>query len=242
MIDGEDNNNQLKLIRAKLSKSNYPLRTDLTADEQRRVKKLERLFAKLKAGKHVQNRDLQTWLTAEEYAEIEAGWDVEQQLRQMANVVPDSVKEYEQLLKKASFTWAKMKGLRRQGHLKSAGKMEDQAVSELEDALEHLQDLLDQHTDYAVWFDRPIDFSVDGDLYTDPAAMPRLITSRSCNSRNSTSSKRTIRDIKLEVVERALYNLTTHPCLKDDSEQINQNNERLQALISSPSTDPFDDL
>jgi hypothetical protein len=46
-------------------------RNTLTAEEKRRLSKLEAIVSKLKRGENVQNRQLQTWLSADEYAQIE---------------------------------------------------------------------------------------------------------------------------------------------------------------------------
>ena len=55
------------------SKEANPRRT-LTAEEQRRLFKLEAIADKLKRGKNVQNCQLQTWLNEDEYAQLYAGW------------------------------------------------------------------------------------------------------------------------------------------------------------------------
>jgi hypothetical protein len=51
-----------KSLQERIDKTN-PRRT-LTAEEERRLSKLEAIFAKLKRGVNVQNRQLQTWLGA----------------------------------------------------------------------------------------------------------------------------------------------------------------------------------
>jgi hypothetical protein len=50
-----------KLLQERINKTN-PRRT-LTADEQRRLSKLEAVAEKLMRGENVQNRQLQTWLS-----------------------------------------------------------------------------------------------------------------------------------------------------------------------------------
>ena len=59
-----------KLLRERIDKAN-PRRT-LTAEEERRLSKLEAIAAKLKRGENVQNRQLQTWLSEDEYAQVDA--------------------------------------------------------------------------------------------------------------------------------------------------------------------------
>ena len=46
----------------------------MTAEETKRLNKLETIADKLKRGENVQNRQLQTWLCSEEYAQIEVDW------------------------------------------------------------------------------------------------------------------------------------------------------------------------
>ena len=73
-----------KLLQESLVKAN-PRRT-LTAEEQKRLSKLEGILHTLKRGKNVQNRQLQTWLSADEYSQIEAEWDTQMDLREKLSV------------------------------------------------------------------------------------------------------------------------------------------------------------
>ena len=50
-----------------------PRRT-LTAEEQRRLSKIESIAEKLSRGETVQNRQLKTWLSEGEYVQIEVEW------------------------------------------------------------------------------------------------------------------------------------------------------------------------
>ena len=52
-----------------IDKKNPP--RNLTAEEAKRLTKLEAIAAKLKRGENVQNRQLKTWLTDDEFAQIE---------------------------------------------------------------------------------------------------------------------------------------------------------------------------
>jgi len=49
-------------------------RRELTAEETKRLAKLETIADKLKRGENIQNRQLQTWLSEDEYAQIDAEW------------------------------------------------------------------------------------------------------------------------------------------------------------------------
>ena len=65
----KSNGNFRKLLKERINKTN-PRRT-LTADEQRRLFKLEHIAEKLRRRENVQNRQLQTWLSEDEYSQIE---------------------------------------------------------------------------------------------------------------------------------------------------------------------------
>ena len=61
-----------KLLQERIDKANP--RRELTSEEAKRFAKLETIAEKLRRGENVQNRQLQTWLSKEEYAQIEAEW------------------------------------------------------------------------------------------------------------------------------------------------------------------------
>jgi len=65
-----------QLLQERIEKVNP--RRNLNAEEAKRLTKLETIADKLKRGENVQNRQLQTWLSENEYAQIESDW--EQQL------------------------------------------------------------------------------------------------------------------------------------------------------------------
>ena len=62
-----------QLLQERLDKTN-PRRT-LTAEESKRLSKLEAIADKLKRRENVQNRQLQTWLSDDEYEQTAAEWD-----------------------------------------------------------------------------------------------------------------------------------------------------------------------
>ena len=61
-----------KLPQERLDKAN-PRRL-LTVEEERRLSKLKAIAAKLNRGENVQNRQLQTWLSEDEYAQVDIEW------------------------------------------------------------------------------------------------------------------------------------------------------------------------
>lgn len=58
-----------KLLQERMEKSNP--RRELTAEEAKRLAKLDAIADKLTRGKNVQNRQLQTWLNIDEYEQID---------------------------------------------------------------------------------------------------------------------------------------------------------------------------
>jgi len=88
-----------KLLHERIDKANP--RRKLNAEERRRLSKLEAIATKLKRGENVQNRQLQTWLGEDEYAQIEVEWEEQLELREELKDKPDELKRYEDKLKEA---------------------------------------------------------------------------------------------------------------------------------------------
>ena len=75
------NGNSRKLLKERIEKANP--RRELTAEEAKRLKKLEAVADKLKRGENVQNRQLKTWLSEEECEQLEYEWKEQLELRVM---------------------------------------------------------------------------------------------------------------------------------------------------------------
>ena len=65
----QSNGNIHKLLQGRIEKADP--RRELTNEESKRLNKLEVIADKLTRGENVQNRQLQTWLSEEEYAQLE---------------------------------------------------------------------------------------------------------------------------------------------------------------------------
>ena len=107
------NSNFRKLLQERIDKSNP--RRKLTAEETKRLAKLEAIADKLKRGENVQNRQLQTWLSDDEYAQIEAEWQEQLELREELKDKPSDLKRYEEKLKQASFHYNRAEGYSSKG-------------------------------------------------------------------------------------------------------------------------------
>ena len=82
--------NVRKLLQERVEKANS--RRELTAEETKRLNKLEAIADKLKRGEHVQNRQLQTWLSEEEYEQLEYEWQEQLELRNELKNKPSDLK------------------------------------------------------------------------------------------------------------------------------------------------------
>jgi len=61
-----------QLLQERIEKANP--RRKLRADEVKRLAKLDAIADKLKRGENVQNRQLQSWLSEQEYEQLEYEW------------------------------------------------------------------------------------------------------------------------------------------------------------------------
>jgi len=68
----QPNSSIFQVLQERIEKANP--RRKLTAEETKRHSKLEAIADKLKRGENVQNRQLQTWLSEDEYEQLEYEW------------------------------------------------------------------------------------------------------------------------------------------------------------------------
>ena len=182
-------------------------RRQLTAEETKRLARLEAIANKLKRGENVQNRQLQTWLHGDEYAQIESEWQEQLELREELKDKPSDLKRYEEKLREATFNYNRAEGYSSKGKHTTAKKFYNRCESLCEDALEILQEILQSDSSLRVWFDRDISFEVGGDLSADIVSLPRLVTSRSHEKLSDDSRLTNKQGVKLAVVERAMHKI-----------------------------------
>ena len=211
-----------ELLQERIEKTNP--RRKLTTDETKRLGKLEVIADKLKRGENVQNRQLQTWLSEEEYAQLEYEWKEQLELRSELKDKPSDLKRYEDKLREATFNYNRAEGYSSKGKHTTAKKFYNKSEGLCEDALEILQEILHYDSTLRVWFDRDISFEVGGDLSADIVSLPRLVTSRSHEKLSDDSRLTSKQNVKLAVVERAIYNIgrVTVPASKDDASKLDK--------------------
>jgi hypothetical protein len=72
-------------------------RRKLAKDETTKLVKLEGIAKKLRRGENVQNRQRQTWLSADEYEQVDIEWQEKLELREELKDKPDDLKRYEKI-------------------------------------------------------------------------------------------------------------------------------------------------
>jgi hypothetical protein len=197
--------NLRKLLQERIEKESP--RRKLTVEEAKRLSKLETIADKLKRGENMQNRQLQTWLSEDEYKQLEYEWQEQLELRSELKDKPSDLKRYEDKLREANFNYNRAEGYSSKGKHSTAKKFYNKSESLCEDALEILQEILNSDNSLRVWFDRDISFEVGGDLSADIVSLPRLVTSRSIDKRSGDSRIAKKQSVKLAVVERAMHNI-----------------------------------
>ena len=207
-----------KLLKERIEKAN-PRRKELTRDEATKLAKLETIAEKLRRGENVQNRQLQTWLSEEEYAQLKYDWKEQLELRSELKDKPSDLKRYEEKLREVTFNYNRAEGYSSKGKHNTAKTFYNKSESLCEDALEILQEILHYDSSLRVWFDRHISFEVGGDLSADIVSLPRLVTSRSHEKLSDDSRLTSKQSVKLAVVERAMYSIgrDTEVSCKGDS-------------------------
>jgi len=216
------NSNFRELLQERIEEANP--RRKLTAEESKRLAKLESIADKLWRRENVQNRQLKTWLSEDEYAQIEAEWQQQLELRSELKDKPNELKRYEEKLKQATFNFNRAKGYSSKGKHSSAKKFYNKSESLCEDALEILQEILHYDSSLRVWFDRDISFEVGGDLSADIVSLPRLVTSRSHEKLSDDSRLTSKQSVKLAVVERSIHKIGRDiaPASKDDVSKLDK--------------------
>ena len=194
-----------KLLQERLDKTN-PRRT-LTAEEQKLLSKLEAIADKFRRGENVQNRQLQTWLSDDEYEQIAAEWDTQKLFREELKDKPDELKRYEDKLKEAIMMRNRSDAYHRKGRKSAAYKLDSKCESLCENALEILQEIVAADASLQIWFDRNLDFEHGSLIDASLGNLPRLVTSRSIEKLSDDSRLVKKIDVKISVVERAIHSI-----------------------------------
>ncbi|MDB9806741.1 hypothetical protein OAC03_02670 [Amylibacter sp.] len=203
------------MLQERLDKAN-PRRT-LTAEEQKRLSKLEGIVDTLRRNENVQNRQLQTWLSQDEYAQVDIEWQGQLELREELKDKPDELKRYEDKLKEAIMMRNRSHAYHKKGKKSAAYKLDSNCESLCEDALEILQEIVAADASLQIWFDRHLDFEHGSLIDASLGNLLRLFTSRSNERLNKDSRITNKQDVKLSVVERAKNSISRYTPLASKS-------------------------
>ena len=140
-----------KLLRERLDKTNP--RRKLAKDEKIKPAKLEGFVEKLKGGENVQNRQLQTWLSENEYQQVDIEWQEQLEIREELKDKPSELKRYEDKLKEAIMMRNRSDAYHRKGKKSAARKLDSKCESLCEGAPEILQEVVAADVSLQIWFD-----------------------------------------------------------------------------------------
>jgi len=206
----------------------------MNTDHSKRIKKLREIREKLVAGEKIANRQLKTWL-GEYFDGVAQEWRQEQATRLKPEDKPEAIREYERRLKQADFQRAKAESASSRGK-PYAKKYYSKTDSAYERALEYIQGEVGLDPTLEIWLDRTTDNGPETvGTGVDFVGIPRVRTSRSMQNQSVpsvTGHVRTKRDIKIEVVDRAIQALSAEPKQVDDVEQSDKLKNMLKALKS----------
>lgn len=171
------------------------------AEDDARIAKLRHLLARLKSGKHVQNREMRKALGDSAYDGFESAWREQLDLRKQLKDKPNEIRDYEKTLKRAIFLENKAKGARAKG-AKAIAKLVQAAETAFERLSEKLDEIIGADATLSGWFDREVrsDASNAPDLSSIDA--PRVVTAKSGGG--IASGIRSKRDTKIAIIEHEL--------------------------------------
>ena len=181
--------------------------SELSKTEQNRLAKLIGMLDELIRGKNVQNRQLQTWLSEDEFAQVDIEWQEQLEIREELKDKPDELKRYEDKLKEAIMMRNRSDAYHRKGKKSAAYKLDSKCESLCEDALEILQEIVAADASLQIWFDSNLDFGHGSLIDASLSNLPRLVTSRSIEKLRDDSRIVKKLDVKIGVVERAIDNV-----------------------------------
>ena len=199
----KDLSEKLEMLR-RFSVANEPELVFDLKRESTRLKKLRAIAASIKRSKNVQNRKLKTWLTTEEYSEFEQQWRSQKDIREDLAAKPESLGKYELLLKKAIFFSNRSLAHRSRKNAATTKQLKTRSEGYCERAIESLQELYEHDPSIQEWFDRPLVFGGGSAITANVESLPRLVTSRSHECMSDHHALMRKRDVKLDVVSRAI--------------------------------------
>jgi len=108
----------------------------------------------------------------------------------------------------------------RKGKKSTAYKLDSKCESLCEDALEILQEIVAADTGLQIWFDRHLDFEHGSLIDASLGNLSRLVTSRSIEKLRDDSRLVKKIDVKISVVERAIYSIGRDAAVQPNADRL----------------------
>ena len=174
----------------------------------------------LNVEKTCKNCRQSTWLTEEEYESFESDWESQQQIREELQDKPSELQRYEDKLKEAIMMRNRSDAYHRKGKKSAAYKLDSKSENLCEDALEILQEIVAADASLQIWFDRNLDFAHGSLIDASLGNLPRLVTSRSIEKLSDDSRLVKKIDVKISVVERAIYSIGRDTAVPSEGDSV----------------------
>ena len=218
----KSNGNFRKLLQERLDKNNP--RRKLAKDEATKLAKLKGIAENLKRGENVQNRQLQTWLSEDEYAQVDIEWQEQLEIREELKDKPSELKRYEDKLKEAIMMRNRSDAYHRKCKKSAAYKLDSKCESLCEDALEILQEIVATDASLQIWFDKHLDCERGSLIDASLGNLCRLVKSRSVEKLSNDSRLVKKINVKIGVVECAIDNIgrAVEPITSSTKVQLNK--------------------
>ena len=194
--------------------------------EKKRAK-LTELKRKLSEGLHVQNHQLKTWLSDDEFKEMEDDWKSQQSIRDDLSSPPAEIIEYKKRLQKVTLTYSRAESYSHRKRSTTATKMFYKSEVLAEELIEFLHEFLQTDQSLEMWFDR---FPDENNHGLTPKSLPQVITSRSRYNQGGGFSrfKKSKQEVKIDAVERAITALD-EPRVMDD--EVSARGARMSSIL-----------
>jgi len=155
---------------------------------------------------------------------IAAERDTQKLFKEELKDKPSELKRYEDMLKGAIMMRNRSDAYHRKGKKAAAYRLESKCESLCEDALEILQEIVAADASLAIWFDRHLDFEHGSLIDASLDNLPRLVASRSIEKQHDDSRIVKKLDVKIDVVERVIYNIgrAVEPITSSTKLQLNK--------------------
>jgi hypothetical protein len=175
------------------------------AKADKREAKLRGFLAKLEAGQHVQNRDLETWLGTDYAGAINGAWQQQLDLRKEFLEKPAAITEYDELFRAARILENRSNGYSTRGNHKQAQIFHAKAEVAFERLLVRYEELTSADLSLHTWFDRMPDVTPEERPSLCAETMPQVCTSRSLNNTSGGMGvEESKRQVKIGVLRDAL--------------------------------------